>query len=118
MVNIWKREEFFRKCAECILFENVMALRITEQCINCDMCTPECPNDAIAEGTKTYEIDVLSCTECVGFYENQTCVDVCPINCIEQHPEYQENKQQLLEKFKALSLFGTPLASVSYLHTS
>ncbi|AMW78329.1 (4Fe-4S)-binding protein [Acinetobacter sp. TGL-Y2] len=88
-----------------------MALKITEQCINCDMCTPECPNDAISEGDKIYQIDVLRCTECVGFYKTQTCVDVCPINCIEQHPEYKESEQQLLEKFKALNLLIPPLAS-------
>ncbi len=51
-----------------------MALLITDKCINCDMCLPECPNDAIYEGSKIYEIDVARCTECVGFYEHQTCV--------------------------------------------
>ena len=43
-----------------------MALRITDACINCDMCLPECPNTAIFEGDKIYEIDVSRCTECVG----------------------------------------------------
>lgn len=83
-----------------------MALRITKDCINCDMCLPECPNIAIFEGTKVYEIDADRCTECVGFYENPTCMAVCPIDCIEPHPDYNENKQQLLEKFKGLNLFN------------
>ena len=90
-----------------IQLEYAMALKITEQCINCDMCTPECPSDAISEGSKIYHIDVSRCTECVGFYETQTCVAVCPINCIIQHPEHVESKDQLLEKFKSLSLFGS-----------
>ena len=52
-----------------------MALLITDKCINCDMCLPECPNEAIYEGDKVYEIDVNRCTECVGFYDHQTCVN-------------------------------------------
>ncbi len=83
-----------------------MALMITEQCINCDMCVPECPNQAIFEGEKVYEIDVERCTECVGFYEHQTCIDVCPIECVVPDPKYQESKEQLMTKFHYLSLFG------------
>ncbi len=81
-----------------------MALKITDQCINCDMCLPECPNDAIFEGKKIYEIAVDKCTECVGFYERQTCVDVCPIDCIIQDPEHLETKEQLLNRFNSLNL--------------
>lgn len=82
-----------------------MALLITDKCINCDMCLAECPNNAIYEGAKIYEIDVDRCTECVGFYEHQTCVDVCPIECIIPHPEHRETQAQLMEKFKGLNLF-------------
>jgi len=82
-----------------------MALHITQQCINCDMCLPECPNDAIYEGIKIYEIDAERCTECVGFYEQETCMAVCPIDCIEPNPQYIETQEQLLEKFKHLNLF-------------
>lgn len=81
-----------------------MALLITNQCINCDMCLAECPNDAIYEGTKIYEIEIAHCTECVGFYAHQTCVAVCPIECIVPHPEHVETPEQLLQKFKNLNL--------------
>lgn len=81
-----------------------MALYITDQCINCDMCLPECPNRAIEEGEKIYQIDVNLCTECIGFYNHQTCVSVCPIDCIIFHPEHVESKEELLEKFKNLNL--------------
>ena len=83
-----------------------MALRITDACINCDMCLPECPNEAIYEGKKVYEIDTDRCTECVGFYEFQTCMAVCPIDCIEKHPDFIETEAQLKEKFKQLNLFN------------
>jgi len=84
-----------------------MALLITDKCINCDMCLAECPNDAIFEGDKIYEIDVHRCTECVGFYERQTCVDVCPIECIMPHPKHRETQEQLMQKFKGLNLFNS-----------
>lgn len=84
-----------------------MALVITEQCINCDMCLAECPNQAIFESEKFYEIDSARCTECVGFYDRQTCVDVCPIECIVPDPQHQESKEQLLHKFRSLNLLST-----------
>ena len=34
-----------------------MATMITEECINCGVCEPECPNDAISEGEETFVID-------------------------------------------------------------
>ncbi|MHA3082040.1 YfhL family 4Fe-4S dicluster ferredoxin [Acinetobacter sp. ANC 5383] len=81
-----------------------MALLITNECINCDMCLPECPNTAISEGKKVYEIDPERCTECVGFYEAPTCMVVCPINCIEPDPAHVEDQAQLMQKFKALNI--------------
>lgn len=56
-----------------------MALLITKKCINCDMCEPECPNEAISMGEHIYEINSDKCTECVGHYETPTCQKVCPI---------------------------------------
>ncbi len=79
-----------------------MALLITAKCINCDMCEPECPNQAITMGDKVYEINPDLCTECVGFYDHQTCVSVCPIDCIIWDPAHVESESQLLEKFVAL----------------
>ena len=79
-----------------------MALLITSKCINCDMCEPECPNQAISFGAKVYENDPVRCTECVGFYDHQTCVSVCPIDCIIWDPAHVESESQLLEKFVAL----------------
>ena len=79
-----------------------MALLITSKCINCDMCEPECPNQAITMGDKVYEINPDLCTECVGFYDHQTCVSVCPIDCIIWDPAHVESESQWLEKFVAL----------------
>ncbi|GLP96769.1 YfhL family 4Fe-4S dicluster ferredoxin [Paraferrimonas sedimenticola] len=76
-----------------------MALIILDSCINCDMCDPECPNMAISMGEEVYEIDPNLCTECVGHYDNPTCVSVCPIDCIEVDPEHKETQEQLMEKF-------------------
>ncbi len=79
-----------------------MSLLITEACTNCDMCEPECPNQAIYMGEKVYEINPDLCTECVGFYEEPTCVRVCPINCIFTDPNNPETEVELLNKFISL----------------
>lgn len=75
---------------------------ITTACINCDMCLPECPNEAIYEGAKIYEIDTERCTECVGFYDAPTCIAVCPIDCVKPDPQHNESHSELLEKFRRL----------------
>ncbi|MDH5326318.1 MAG: YfhL family 4Fe-4S dicluster ferredoxin [Gammaproteobacteria bacterium] len=79
-----------------------MALMITDECINCDVCEPECPNNAITQGEEIYEINPDLCTECVGHYETSQCVDVCPVDCIPVDPEHVETKEQLQEKYKGL----------------
>ncbi|MEM7406085.1 MAG: YfhL family 4Fe-4S dicluster ferredoxin [Pseudomonadota bacterium] len=79
-----------------------MALMITDQCINCDVCEPECPNDAIYPGEEIYEIDPSRCTECVGHFETSQCVEVCPVECIPLNPQYVETEEQLLAKFQRL----------------
>lgn len=79
-----------------------MALKILSGCINCDMCEPECPNQAIYMGEKVYEINPDLCTECVGYYDNPTCISVCPLDVITKDPEHVENQESLYEKFKQL----------------
>lgn len=80
-----------------------MALLITEKCINCDMCEPECPNQAIAMGATIYQIDPARCTECVGHYDEPTCQSVCPINhTIISDPLWQESNDALWDKFVLL----------------
>lgn len=76
-----------------------MALKILTACINCDMCEPECPNEAITLGQEIYQIDADKCTECVGHYDNPTCVSVCPIDCIINDPDNVEEEDKLLAKF-------------------
>ncbi|NLS43995.1 YfhL family 4Fe-4S dicluster ferredoxin [BEV proteobacterium] len=77
-----------------------MALLITKRCINCDMCEPECPNQAISMGLDTYEIDPLRCTECVGHYDVSTRQKACLIyNTIMSDQQRVETQEQLWEKF-------------------
>ena len=75
-----------------------MSLLITEDCVNCGVCEPECPNEAISEGDDIFVIDWEHCTECVGWYEEAQCVEVCPVDCIPKDPEHEETQEQLLEK--------------------
>lgn len=79
-----------------------MALYITDECINCDVCEPECPNDAISEGPEVYLIDASRCTECVGHFDTPQCVEVCPVDCILINPQHRESRQQLQKKYLAL----------------
>jgi ferredoxin len=94
-----------------------MALMITEECINCGACQPECPNTAIYVGGEEYELNgqmfpALSadyyyvvpekCTECVGFHDDPQCVAVCPTDACQKNPAVVEAHDKLLEKAKAL----------------
>lgn len=79
-----------------------MALRITEQCINCDVCEPECPNQAIYEGPEHYLINPARCTECVGHFDTPQCVQVCPVDCIPKDPAHPDTSDVLLARFHAL----------------
>ena len=79
-----------------------MALHITDECINCDVCEPECPNGAISQGSDIYVIDPNKCTECVGHYDTPQCVDVCPVDCISKDPGHVESKEQLQAKYEKL----------------
>ena len=79
-----------------------MSLMITDECINCDVCEPECPNDAIYMGEEIYEIDPKLCTECVGHFETSQCVEVCPVECIPVDPGNVETREQLQLKYEGL----------------
>lgn len=79
-----------------------MALKITEECINCDVCEPQCPNEAISMGTEHYIIDPARCTECVGHFGEPQCVVICPVACIPKDPAHPEDHESLLQKFERL----------------
>ena len=79
-----------------------MALMITDECINCDVCEPECPNDAIAAGLGIYFIDPLKCTQCVGHFDEPQCQKVCPVDCIPLNPDIIETPEQLKQKYLQL----------------
>lgn len=79
-----------------------MALYITEECINCGLCPDECPNEAISMGAEIYEINADKCTECVGHHDEPSCVDICPVECIEVNPTRKETRDQLAQKFERL----------------
>jgi len=80
-----------------------MAMKITDECINCDVCEPECPNGAIYMGEEIYEIDPDLCTECVGHYDEPQCVEVCPVDCIIVDPEHEETKEELMAKYERIT---------------
>lgn len=79
-----------------------MALMITDECINCDVCEPECPNQAISMGADFYQIDPHRCTECVGHFDEPQCVQVCPVECIPGDPTRPESKVELWAKYHRL----------------
>lgn len=80
-----------------------MALIITDECINCGACEPECPNDAITAGDEIYIIDISKCTECVGHFDESQCAEVCPVDCCVPDPDHKESKEELMEKYKKLT---------------
>ncbi|HZV98541.1 MAG TPA: YfhL family 4Fe-4S dicluster ferredoxin [Methylophilaceae bacterium] len=80
-----------------------MALMITDECINCDVCEPECPNGAIYQGEEIYEINPNLCTECVGHFDKPQCQEVCPIDCIPFNPDVRETHDELYQKYLKIS---------------
>ncbi len=78
-----------------------MSLMITDECINCDVCEPECPNEAISQGDTIYQIDPNKCTECIGHYDTPQCVEVCPVDCIITGTE--ETQEQLNARYLHLT---------------
>ena len=80
-----------------------MSLKITDQCINCDVCEPACPNQAISQGPEIYVIDPTRCTECVGHHAEPQCVVVCPVDCIPLDPAHAETQEQLMAKYRTLT---------------
>ncbi len=81
-----------------------MALKITNECINCDVCEPECPNQAISQGPEIYVIDPERCTECVGHFADPQCVAVCPVECIPKDPAHEDTREQLHARYQQLQL--------------
>ena len=94
-----------------------MSTMITDECINCGACEPECPNTAIYEGGAPYEqqgqkhdaiapdiyyIVPAKCTECVGFFDQEQCAAVCPVDCCVPNPADAETEEQLLAKARVI----------------
>ncbi len=79
-----------------------MATMITEECINCGVCEPECPNEAISEGEDIFVIDPQLCSECVGFHETEQCAEVCPVDCCVPDPNIVEAELILFDRAKAI----------------
>ena len=90
-----------------------MALMITDECINCDVCEPECPNDAISQGPEIYVIAPAKCTECVGHFDTPQCVEVCPVDCIPVNPDFVESRVVLMVKYEGLMATRPALPSAA-----
>lgn len=106
-----------------------MATMITSDCINCGACEPECPNTAIYQGGVEWELNGVTspalsddifyivpqkCTECVGFYEQEACAAVCPVDCCLPNPDIVESEEVLLARAKELhpeTTFGAEFPS-------
>ena len=63
-----------------------MAVMITEECINCDACAPECPVAAILSNgdeknpydDERFYVKPETCVECVGHADTPRCAEACP----------------------------------------
>ena len=85
-----------------------MAYKISDECISCGACEPECPNQAISEGETTYVINPDKCTECIGSYASSRCAEICPVDACAADAARKESKDQLLAKWKNLHPGETP----------
>jgi len=87
-----------------------MAYKITDECISCGACEPDCPNQAISEGDTQYEVNPDRCTQCVGAFETPRCADLCPVDACIPDPDKEESKEKLLEKWRKLHPGDEPAA--------
>ncbi len=85
-----------------------MAYKITDDCISCGACEPECPNQAINEGETIFQINPDRCTECVGSFASSKCVEICPVEAPKPDAGHKETRDQLLAKWKKLHPGETP----------
>lgn len=85
-----------------------MAYKITDECISCGACEPECKNHAIKEEEPIYKIDPNKCTECVGWFAQSKCAEVCPVESCVPDPAHKENREQLLQKWQKQNPGKTP----------
>ena len=106
-LDVTNTAECAAKLAQLLEEEGTMALKITDECINCDVCEPECPNQAISMGESIYVIDPNRCTECVGHFDEPQCVQVCPVECIPVDPLRVESREQLMIKYQGLQALAT-----------
>ena len=98
-----------------------MAVMITEDCIACNACEAECPNDAIYNEGEPWllggeEHETLNndhtyivpekCTECVDFYDEPQCIPACPTEAIVMDPDHVETKEELMAKKEHLDKVG------------
>jgi len=83
--------------------EDVMAMKITDECISCGACEDECPNQAISRGDLVFIVDPARCSECVGAFDSPRCVAVCPIDdCVVLDADWPETRAQLEAKYAQL----------------
>ena len=85
-----------------------MAFKISDDCISCGACEPECPNKAIKEGSTIYVIDPERCSECVGSFIKQQCAEICPVGAPGPDPAHRESRDQLLARWKGIHPGETP----------
>jgi len=87
-----------------------MAYRINDDCSGCGSCEPDCPNEAISQGSEGMSvIDPEKCTECVGSFESSRCELGCGMYACEPDPAHVETREQLLAKWKKLHPSETPV---------
>ncbi len=85
-----------------------MAYKITDECISCGACEPECLNEAITEGDTIYDIDPAKCSECVGSFDSPKCAEICPVDCCVPDPDHVDDNDALLAKWKTVHPGETP----------
>jgi ferredoxin len=79
-----------------------MAYKITQDCINCGACEPECPNAAISAGDELYEINPDRCSECVPVHDESQCAAVCPVDACVKDPDHRESRDELETKARRI----------------
>ena len=85
-----------------------MSLKINQLGVNCDVCDPVFPNQAVWRGVEIHEIAPTVRTACGGHRDPPHWIEICAVEGIIIDPDHAQSRQRLLAKCATLTAETQP----------